>query len=416
MVVNVRWSIWLVLIVMSYLFVSSVQAGSTLSAGTEHVCGIKDDKTLICWGNNEHNQTQAPSGEFTQVGAGFYFNCGLKTDGNVVCWGRDNYGETSPPPGKFIQMDTGGYHACALSADGNPVCWGSNDSGQASPPSGVFTQLALGNSHSCGLTTDGNVKCWGDNSNEQSKDMADMTYITAGYQTTCGIKTDGTASCWGESNGSYGYLSQIDFSVYGGDRISPNIESFLFCGLRADYSVSCPSTTSTPSGKFTYVTVSADIRYYNPPGCCDSDAYSPIHSFACGIRENGLVACWGENYKERATAPVGIKMMQPEDFIPVSPPLTQEDLDDAYAIGIQEGIEEGKQVGIEICKSNPASCDIATNNDISAIIGQDLSLHVSKATYETLLDSSTIWVDLIFDGENEEGDLTWILDKYGAVE
>ncbi|MDM8569654.1 RCC1 domain-containing protein [Thiotrichales bacterium HSG1] len=306
-------------------------------------------------------------------------------------------------------MDTGGYHACALSADGNPVCWGNNSSGQASPPSGMFTQLALGSSHSCGLTTDSNVKCWGNNSEEQSKNVADMTYITAGYHTTCGIKTDGTASCWGESNGSYGYLSQIDFSVYGGDRISPNIESFLFCGLRADYSVSCPSTTSTPSGKFTYVTVSADIRYYNPPGCCDSDAYSPIHSFACGIRENGLVACWGENHKDRATAPVGIKMMQPKDFIPPQiANFTQADLDNAYATG--------KQESMDTCKSNPASCDIKTNNDISAIIGQDLSLHVSKATYETLVGSSTIWVDLIFAGENEEGDLTWILDKYGEVE
>jgi len=265
--------------------------------------------------------------------------------------------------------------------------------------------LALGNAHSCGLTTDGNVQCWGDNSDEQSKDIADMTYITAGYQTTCGIKIDGTASCWGKTEKAYGYLTSIDFAL----QSSPDREDYIFCGLKVNNTLSYPSINSVPSGIFNYVTVGG--HFYAERKCYTSycsHRYYEFQGFACGIRENGLVACWGENYKERATAPIGIKIMQPENVIPVLPPITQEDLNNAYATG--------KQEGIEICKSNPASCDITTSSNISAIISQDLSLHVSKATYETLISSSTIWVDLIFDGANEEGNLTWILDKYGVVE
>lgn len=245
---------------LSFLF-NTAHAGSTLSAGYRHVCGIKTDGNLSCWGDNTHNQTQAPGGQFTQVGAGYWFNCGLKTDGAVVCWGEDANGQTSPPSGQFIQLDVGGNHACALYADGNPVCWGANGAGQASPPPGPFIQLALGADHSCGLTPNGTVSCWGSNSNEQSKEVADMTYITAGHKTTCGVKNDGTASCWGLVNGSYGYLSQIDFSVSGGnDSASSSYESFLFCGLKSDYSLSCPSSTAAPTGRFTYVTVGQAAR------------------------------------------------------------------------------------------------------------------------------------------------------------
>jgi hypothetical protein len=350
---------------LSVIMSSTAHAGSTLNAGYNHVCGIKTDNTLSCWGNNEYNQTQAPGGEFTQVSAGFYFNCGLKTDGTVTCWGRDTAGETSPPPGQFIQVDTGGSHACALYANGDPVCWGSNSSGQASPPSGVFTQLALGNAHSCGLKTDGSAQCWGDNSNEQSKDVADMTYITAGSQTTCGVKTDGVASCWGKTNGSYGYLSQIDFSIYGHDSTHSDYESFLFCGLRADYSLSCPSTTSAPSGQFTHVTVGAD--YHTPSGWSSGGR---LHSFACGIRENGLVACWGENYQDRATAPVGITFKQP---IQLPRPET------------------------------------------SATVEQDLSLTIRSLTYKTLTDTQVLWGNFKFLGTNERGRLMWELEDYGIV-
>ncbi|MEN8215926.1 MAG: RCC1 domain-containing protein [Pseudomonadota bacterium] len=59
----------------------------------DHVCAIQEDDTLNCWGANDHNQADPPSGTFSEIEAGFHFNCGLKTDGTIACWGRDTAGK-----------------------------------------------------------------------------------------------------------------------------------------------------------------------------------------------------------------------------------------------------------------------------------------------------------------------------------
>jgi len=395
---------WLTLLFCSISLISNAHAGSTLSAGIDHVCAIQEDDTLICWGANDHNQADPPSGTFSEIEVGFYFGCGLKTDGTISCWGQDTAGETSPPPGKFIQVAVGGEHACALPDNGDPICWGANGSSQSSPPPGPFQQLALGDEHSCGLKADGSVECWGNNSDEQSNVAAEtFSYIAAGYKTSCGIKTDGAAICWGRTAKSYGYLTQIDFGITGGS--AGLYGDSIFCGLKVDNTLTCPSIKTAPSGVFSYVTVSGDNHNYDPPGCCND--YNAFYSFACGIRENGLVACWGENNNDRATPPVGVKIKQPSDFTPPSHTggYTQADLDKA------------RQEAQKACQANPASCGIDISGEVAAaVIGQDLSLHVGKAQYKTLLDTQLLWVDLSFFGQNEDGKLLWELTDYGVVE
>ena len=323
---SLKWLIPL-LLCGSISLISNAQAGSTLSAGYSHVCGIKNDSTLICWGDNEYNQATPPEGTFTQVSAGYQFNCALRVDGSIACWGRDTAGETSPPPSHYVQVEAGGYHACALTSDGTPICWGKNNEGQVSSlTSSKFQQLALGYSHSCALKEDGTIECWGSNSKGQSKDIDDETFssIVAGYLTTCGIiKTDGIATCWGENNRGYGYLTQIDIDIYA---------TLLVCGLKTDHTLSCPSMSSVPNDRFTYVASGS--------------------SFGCGIKEDGTVTCWGDNYSGRATPPE--KTILRTGSIPPPPPpvCTKSDLNKAR--------NEGKQEAQNACKANPASCGITT--------------------------------------------------------
>jgi len=386
-----KWFISLLLIGLSscFLWLSNAYAGSTLSAGLHHVCGIKADSTLECWGgdNNPQYRLIPPDGTFTQVSAGFRFNCALKTDGTLACWGHDTAGETSQAPGYYKQVEAGAYHACALDENGVPKCWGNNDSGQVEPSQpGPFQQLALGGAHSCGLKADGTVECWGNNEYGQTDMPADTTFssITGGHQTTCGIKTDGVAICWGQTNQSYGYLTQIDFTLY--------LSSL--CGLKVDNTPSCPSMGSEPSDKFSYVTIG--------------------HYFACGIKTDGLVDCWGDNKHGKATPPTGENgedIVFKHEVIPVAPCspapcFTQADIDATY--------EAGRQA----CIANPSSCNIAISPEpeIAAFIGTDLSLHVSKMEYKSLTGTSILWADLIFGGENEQGKLMWILGDYGTVE
>ncbi|MDQ7091201.1 MAG: hypothetical protein Q9M50_11280 [Methylococcales bacterium] len=368
-----------VLILMAYLLfysLSSVYAGSTLSAGANHVCGVKEDNTLVCWGDNSQNQVDPPDGTFTEVSAGFNFNCALSTDGSVSCWGEDTSGETSPPPGQFIQVEVGGKHACALKENGSPICWGANDSSQVSYPPGPFQQLTLGDAHSCGLKPDGTVECWGDGESGQANIAADtFKSIVAGYKTTCGIMTDGVAICWGQTNQSYGYLTQIDYGVISFlGRKSNTSNDPIFCGLKTDGSISCPSLETVPSGVFSYVSTGGNSECISD--CSRSSISKQWHvfkSFACGIRENGVIACWGENNLERATPPVGVLLKQPSEFTAPS----------AYA-----------------------SC---SNTGIDSTVNDDLSIRINKLRYQ----NSNLYANFIFAGKNEKGKLTWVLDTFG---
>ena len=57
------------------------------ASGGYHACGLRADGTIVCWGSNNHGQTDAPDGFFSAVSAGNYFSCGLRTDGTITCWG-----------------------------------------------------------------------------------------------------------------------------------------------------------------------------------------------------------------------------------------------------------------------------------------------------------------------------------------
>ncbi|WP_420621188.1 hypothetical protein [Candidatus Poriferisodalis sp.] len=52
---------------------------------------------LLCWGNHEFGQTDAPSGYFTSVSAGWKHSCGLRTDGTAAYFGNNEYGQTDAP-------------------------------------------------------------------------------------------------------------------------------------------------------------------------------------------------------------------------------------------------------------------------------------------------------------------------------
>ena len=58
-----------------------------LSGGAEHLCGLLDDGTIACWGENGQGQASPPPGEFTGLVSGDSYTCGLRVDGAVVCWG-----------------------------------------------------------------------------------------------------------------------------------------------------------------------------------------------------------------------------------------------------------------------------------------------------------------------------------------
>jgi uncharacterized protein (TIGR02145 family) len=208
---------------------------SQVSAGGGITCGVKIDGTLDCWGDNNYGQTETPSGTYTQVTSGYLLHaCALKIEGTVDCWGWDVYPLIYPPPDKFIQIDAGGSHTCGVKTDGTVACWWINNVyGQADPPSGTFVQVSAGYFHTCGVRTDGSVACWGAGTINTGEDFqygqslppsGKFTQVSAGYYHTCGIKTDGSVACWGLDN--FGSTEPPeDLRLTTGGNILPNEQS-----------------------------------------------------------------------------------------------------------------------------------------------------------------------------------------------
>jgi hypothetical protein len=123
------------------------------SLGFDHVCALRNDNRIVCWGNNIEGQASVPNvdtvlskqlgvgvsvssdRDWLAVSAGWSHSCGLKSSGRVVCWGSNNWGQAAVPDVsvKFREVTAGYDSTCALSVDRKVTCWGRDNRGQSSP-------------------------------------------------------------------------------------------------------------------------------------------------------------------------------------------------------------------------------------------------------------------------------------------
>ena len=220
----------------------------TLDMGEFHVCAIRDNGRINCWGHDTNRQASGWSVQFDQieegtqnptalynatsrvkglttdytfksVSASRYHTCGildgrtqLQTEGAVICWGNNQHGKTTPPEGAtFSSVSAGWFHTCGLldaqngQSAGTAVCWG--HSTRTNIPEEVqdvaFSSLSSGRFHTCGIRSDnGRMTCWGsavvaaipEEFVEQS-----FSAVAVGEVTTCGITSEKLAKCWGWS-------------------------------------------------------------------------------------------------------------------------------------------------------------------------------------------------------------------------
>jgi len=125
----------------------------------------------------DYGQCNIPSRNrgFIAITAGEYHSLGLKQDGSIVAWGDNSSGHCNiPSPNSgFIAISAGDEHSLGLKQDGSIVAWGAGQPGQSgwphygqcnipSPNSG-FIAIAAGWAHSLGLKQDGSIVAWGAN-------------------------------------------------------------------------------------------------------------------------------------------------------------------------------------------------------------------------------------------------------------
>jgi alpha-tubulin suppressor-like RCC1 family protein len=121
-----------------------------------HVCALREDGSVSCWGNNDRGQlgdgTTSNRGtpiavagiEHAQdVAVGETHSCALLLGGTVSCWGNNEYGQLGD--GTFdghlaprsvnglrnvVSITSGLNHTCATTRDGSVWCWGRGTEGQ----------------------------------------------------------------------------------------------------------------------------------------------------------------------------------------------------------------------------------------------------------------------------------------------
>ncbi len=133
---------------------------ASFSAGGGHVCALRTNGRIECWGDNSYGQlgngSQGYSSEpilvpsvtgVERIATADAATCALGDDDVVRCWGRNRDGQIgngsggvglvvlSPSvvqglSGALDDVDSGLAHSCALTASEQVFCWGNNTFGQ----------------------------------------------------------------------------------------------------------------------------------------------------------------------------------------------------------------------------------------------------------------------------------------------
>ena len=198
---------------------------SDIASSQFTTCGItSDDASLYCWGTNTGGSlarnipmmiTQPdPTATLTDPGwakitAGDQHLCGIRSDGSLYCWGVGALGQLGTgstsaaslpapvmPGSRFGEIASLKDHTCAIRDDGTLWCWGLNDNAQLATPSSGPSTCTIGMMMFPCATTP-----------QQIGVETDWIDVAAGVAHTCGIRAGGTLWCWGR--GEFGELGEI---------------------------------------------------------------------------------------------------------------------------------------------------------------------------------------------------------------
>lgn len=355
----------------------------------EHTCAITDAGQAFCWGANEHGElgttaqlqtcnvvigaiTSVPCATspvpvaggltFASITAASDHTCGVTTEGQGFCWGDNDFGQLGTTAGlqtctvigitapcaltpvpvagglTFASINTGAIssHTCGVTTAGQAFCWGAAGTGQLGttaaldnctlfgnpvpcaltprPVAGglTFASVSAGGVFTCGVTTGNKAFCWGGNDSGQLGNTSvttcplpnvdvpcspipvavegglNFTSLEAGSAHTCGITTGNQAFCWGSNlNGAVGSTATPATCV--------------IPGVIQDFSFDCFRTPVAVAGAISFQSLDAGDE------------------FTCAVATSGEPFCWGGNSKGQVGDGTTINRPTP---VQVSPPVT----------------------------------------------------------------------------------------------
>jgi hypothetical protein len=137
---------------------------SDLAAGWGYVCGVaRVDGRVRCGGT--FSPPQAPALALSSVGVGSRFACGLDGDQHAVCFDEDGVRSDLFHDDAYVALGVGDGTACAIrDDDGALVCASEVDEGAlivSDIPPGAYLSVAVASGHACAIRDDHAVVCWG---------------------------------------------------------------------------------------------------------------------------------------------------------------------------------------------------------------------------------------------------------------
>ncbi|CAE7934871.1 Herc4 [Symbiodinium sp. KB8] len=179
-----------------------------VAVGYAHTCALRADRQVVCFGYNVQGSCEVPSdlGQVQSICAGTFHTCVTTLEGELRCFGDNEHGQCDVPTlGRpILGASAGGAHTCVVTAAGQLLCFGSNRFGQCDVPNdlGSVLSVAAGDSHTCAIKTTGELVCFGKNDDgrcDVPSDLGAVFSVSAGYSHTCAIRTDGQLSCFGDN-------------------------------------------------------------------------------------------------------------------------------------------------------------------------------------------------------------------------
>lgn len=258
--------------------------------------------TVVAWGNPGQAPAPADLNGVTAIAAGRDHNLALKNDGTVVAWGDNAYGRATVPveaQSAVVAVAASIYHSVALKNNGKVVAWGYNDYGQTSVPGGAqsgVTAISAGYGHTVALKNDGSVVAWGLNDYGQSTVPGDaqsgVTAISAGHLQTVALKNDGTVVAWGK--------------IYDGSNYVP---TFVPSGLSGVIAIAAgESHIAALKNDGTVVAWGYNLRGQTnvPAGLSGVTAIAVGFYHTVALKDDGTVVAWGDTQFGQTPVPVGL--------------------------------------------------------------------------------------------------------------
>lgn len=231
----------------------------SVAVSPDHICAVKTDRTLWCWGANKYGQlgdgtttasavpVQSLLSAVSVADVGALHTCAVRITKSVWCWGSNRYHQlgqatitsrTAPtyvPSVRATSVSAGAAFTCIVSTTQRAQCWGRNNYGQLSTASGAsrfrfvtsartgIATLDTGAEFACARTVAGITWCWGRNLYGQLGNGSNIARATAqkvnphsligslgsvatGDSHACGVSAINSSMwCWGlNSSGQLG--------------------------------------------------------------------------------------------------------------------------------------------------------------------------------------------------------------------